>query len=471
MSFNEDWRNANIASIHKKGDVHLAENYRPVSLTSQISKLLEHIICKHLLDHLDRNNILTQLNHGFRKGFSCETQLIVTMDDLLKNFDNNTQTDIIILDFSKAFDTVPHDKLLLKLGNFGIDGNILDWLKSFLTERKMRTVVEGEMSDYVYVDSGVPQGTVLGPLLFLCNINDLPSSVTSQVRLFADDCLLYRPIRSFKDHLKLQNDLHHLESWASKWGMQFNSKKCYVMSSNSKSSCFHILCMDKNILQHVNCSPYLGVNINDDFKWNTHINKITSKASSVLGLLRRNLKYSPKECKRLGYLSMVRSNLEYASIVWSPYHQQEIDSIEKIQRKAARFISGNYISREEGFMTALLKELDLPTLESRRKASRLCFLYKIIYNKLPSIKPETFLTPRPPKRRIKPTRYHNCDTLNILENQCSNNSRALKYLHCKTQQYNSSFFPSTIIQWNQLPEQTVNCETLTRFRTHLPKFD
>ena len=161
----EDWRNANVVPIFKKGNVHLAENYRPVSLTSVISKLLEHIVCKHLLDHLDRNNVLTHLNHGFRKGFSCETQLMVTMDDLFKQYDNNIQSDIIILDFSKAFDTVPHNKLLYKLQTYGIDGNVLKWITSFLTKRKMRVVVDGETSEYASVESGVPQGTVLGPLL------------------------------------------------------------------------------------------------------------------------------------------------------------------------------------------------------------------------------------------------------------------------------------------------------------------
>jgi hypothetical protein len=128
-------------------------------------------------------------------------------------YDKKKQIDMVILDFSKAFDTVPHRKLLYKLENYGIKGNILKWIQSFLMERSQKVIVEGESSSTCTVDSGVPQGTVLGPLLFLCHINDLPKSVTSQVRLFADDCLLYRPINSFEDHINLQKDLHSLEKW------------------------------------------------------------------------------------------------------------------------------------------------------------------------------------------------------------------------------------------------------------------
>ncbi len=192
--------------------------------------------------------------------------------------------DMAILDFSKAFDTVPHDKLLEKLDSYGINGNIKDWLSNFLKCRIMRVVVEGEHSTDAKVDSGVPQGTVLGPLLFLCHINDLPESVTLQVRLFADDCLLYRPIKNATDHHALQDDLAKLEIWAKQWGMKFNAKKCYIMSMKQKSNYFYQL--DNHILQQVKSNPYLGLNFTYDLKWSDHISKITSKASSTLGFIR-----------------------------------------------------------------------------------------------------------------------------------------------------------------------------------------
>jgi len=193
--------------------------------------------------------MLTSLNHGFRSGYSCETQVLVTLHDFMKAYDAGLQTDVAILDFSKAFDTVPHKKLLSKMDSYGIRGPINNWLNMFLTHRKMKAVVEGEQSEEVTVDSGVPQGTVLGPLLFLCHINDLPDAVKSSVRLFADDCLLFRTIKSAKDHQLLQEDLKSLETWANNWGMRFNTKKCYILSIKNKSQ--HFYSLNGHILQQV----------------------------------------------------------------------------------------------------------------------------------------------------------------------------------------------------------------------------
>ena len=259
---------------------------------------------------------------------------------------------MIILDFSKAFNTVPHSKLLHKMKLYDVDGNINSWLSDFLTNRKMKVVVDGEESDSVTVDSGISQGTVLGPLLFLCPINDLPDAVKSTVRLFADECLLYRSIRNMDDHLVLERDLQQLESWAKTWRMRFYAKKCYLMSINQKSAHFYQL--DGNILQQVPDNRYLGVKLSDDMKWNSHINKISKKANSTLGLLKRNLKHCLQDSRRTAYLSLVWSTLEYSSIVWDPYLQKDTDKLEKVQRRAARFITGNYTSRDHGCVSQML---------------------------------------------------------------------------------------------------------------------
>ncbi len=280
--------------------------------------------------------------------------MLLTSNDLLKSYDAGTQVDIEILDFSKAFDTVPHDKLLYKLDKYGVKGPLHTWLSNFLTQRHMRVVLEGETSDEVPVISGVPQGTVLGPLLFLCHINDLPDRVQSQVRLFADDCLIYRDIKSPCDHHILQNDLTALESWARDWGMRFNAKKCYVLSVKHKSQ--HYYTLDNTILQRVSSNPYLGIEFSEDMKWSTHISKITSKACTTISFLHRNLRHCPISCQRNTYLSLVRSIIEYGAVMWNPYLQQDIDCLDRVQCKGVCFIPGDYKSTTLGCVTKMLKD-------------------------------------------------------------------------------------------------------------------
>ena len=464
-SLPSDWRDALISPVFKKGDIHQPCNYRPVSLTSVICKQLEHIICRHILKHLEGNNILSSLNHGFRSGHSTETQLLTVTHDLLLSHDKKTQTDVIILDFEKAFDTVPHSLLLHKLHLYGIEGPIHQWLTSFLTKRQMKVVVEGELSSSAAVTSGVPQGTVLGPLLFLCHINDLPDVVKSQVRLFADDCVLYRQIRSQRDHVKLQDDLSKLHDWACTWGMRFNATKCQVMSIDQKSS--HFYNIDGHILKHTPQEKYLGVTLSDDLKWSPHINNTTKKASAVLGLLRRNLQFCPEQCKRTAYIALTRSILEYGACVWDPYLQKDIDNLERVQRRALRFITGDYTSRDPGSITSMRQRLNLPTLASRRQVLKLSSFFKAVEGLVPGLPIESFLTRARPRRNIKIKQFENYKTHNILERQVINHEKGFKIHHCNTEQYKHSFFVSTPLAWNHLPPAVANSSSPEVFRSRI----
>ena len=464
----DDWKNANIAPIFKKGDRHKAENYRPVSLTSVLSKILEHIICRAMLDHFDKHKVLTNVNHGFRAGYSCETQLAVTIDDLSRNYDKNLQTDIAILDFSKAFDTVPHDRLLHKLESYGVRGPLLQWTEDFLCTRKMRVVVDGESSSETDVLSGVPQGTVLGPLLFLVIINDLPDCVKSTTRLFADDCLLYRAINCLADHLALQDDLKKLEEWAKDWGMSFNAKKCYILSLRQKTTFYYQL--NDTILQEVKTNPYLGLNISNDLSWTNHINGVCKKASATLGFLRRNLHNCPKETRRAAYVSLVRSLLEYGSTIWDPYIQGDIDNLEKIQRKAARFITRDYKSKHPGSMTNMLIDLDLPILQQRRKELRLTFLFKIAEGLVPAVPADEYLVPKKESRQIKENkRYKDYETTkeHIVVKYVTNNSRPFTIPQSVTNAYTKSFFVKTITEWNSLDDKIVTAVSVDSFKSNV----
>ena len=231
-----DWKKAYVTPIYKKGDKTNPANYRPISLTSVVCKVMEHILASHIMQYLDTNNILLDTQFGFRSKHSCETQLLLTTTDLAKAIDKNLQTDVGILDFSKAFDKVSHNRLLHKLKHYGINGNILHWIKSFLHGRTQRVVVEGSYSSPCPVTSGVPQGSVLGPILFLIYINDISNNIHSQLRLFADDCLVYRIIQSSGDHLILQDDFNTLTSWAKANNMEFNITKCKIIQVSYHSS-------------------------------------------------------------------------------------------------------------------------------------------------------------------------------------------------------------------------------------------
>jgi len=463
-----DWLHAFITPVFKKGDRHQAVNYRPVSLTCVSCKILEHIICKHIMDHLEKNKILTSLNHGFRSGYSCETQLVTTIHDLMTHYDAGAQIDMAVLDFSKAFDTVPHDKLLHKMNMYGVDGSLNSWLKDFLTSRSMQVVVDGEKSESVHVASGVPQGTVLGPILFLCHINDLPDSVKSTVRLFADDCLLYRRIRNMADHARLQKDLAELEKWATTWGMRFNAKKCYIISINSKSQHFYQL--DQHILQQVEETQYVGVKNSDSLKFGPHISKIAKKAkkaNSTLGFLRKNLKHCPATCRMTAFLALVRSTLEYSSVVWDPHLTKDIDRLERVQRQAARFITRDYSTRSPGCVTEMLQQLELPPLQTRRRQNRLTFFFKVVEGLVPAMPCQDYLTPIRGKRNIKAKRFQDCVSSNIVERHEVNHTRGFKNFPCRSTIFANSFFPQTVIDWNHLPDSAVRAETLGAFKTAL----
>ena len=224
-----DWKNANIHAIYKKGDKSTPSNYRPISLTSVPCKIMERVLFHHIMLHLGKYNILSNAQHGFRKNRSCETQLITIIEDFARNLDQGCQTDVILLDFSKAFDTVPHQRLLSKLENCGLRGEINEWIREWLCDRQQTVVVDGEKSLPVKVSSGVPQGTVLGPLMFLIYINDISDGIESQIRLFADDTILYGIVKGLGDATSLQRDLDKLIDWSKEWQMSFNTDKCSVL--------------------------------------------------------------------------------------------------------------------------------------------------------------------------------------------------------------------------------------------------
>ena len=442
----EDWKRAVVTPIYKKGDKSLPKNYRPISLTCISCKVMEHIVLSSMSRHFSKNDIITPLQHGFRKGFSTVTQLITVLDDWFSSLDKRTRTDVLLLDFSKAFDSVPHQRLLHKLHYFGVRNRTLEWIKSFLLGRSQRVQVNGEKSGWADVISGVPQGTVLGPFLFITYINDIVCNLNSKIKLFADDAVMYREIWSSQDEVTFQNDIDSITDWAKTWQMSLNFDKCNVMSitrSNSESTISYQ--MSSVPLGIVSCHKYLGIFIQDDLQWDTQVREVKSKASKILGLLRRNLSSCSTYVKEQAYNSLVRSRVEYASPCWSPFEKQHIASIESIQRAAARFVSSDY-SRYSS-VTGMTHSLGWDSLEKRRYIDSVTLMYKVVHNLV--------LIPLPNSVQSSYSRTR------------ANHPYKFMHIFANSNAYKYSFFPRVIPLWNSLPRDAVCAESIRCFRAKL----
>ena len=338
-----EWSVHVISPIHKSGDRSSVRNYRPISLLCSVSKVLERIIYDKIIDFVSSS--LSPYQFGFLARRSVVQQLLVSLNKILSSFSCHSQTDVLYLDIRKAFDSIPHNELLLKLWHCGICGKLWLWFKSYLYSRTQCVSVRGQKSDFLPVLSGVPQGSILGPLLFLIYINDLPSTLSSSFPLmFADDTKLLKPIHHNSDCLLLQGDIDHLSLWSKRSNLEFNHLKCVLMRFCPKSPHF-------NQNYTINNSPILctsihrdlGVLMSSDLNWSPHMDHICSKAYKLLGLLRRTFSSScSPHAKKTLYLCLVRSQLTFCSQIWRPHLHKDIKSLERVQRRATKFILGDY---------------------------------------------------------------------------------------------------------------------------------
>lgn len=374
-----DWKEARVIPIFKSGDPSNPSNYRPISLTSTCCKLLEHIISSALMKFLTEHNFFFINQHGFLHGRSCETQLFELINDLHHSVHCLHQIDAIFVDFAKAFDKVPHLRLVHKLTGLNINTKVVRWITNFLANRYQSVFVNDHLSPLIHVKSGVPQGSVLGPILFLVYINDISNGMHSTVRLFADDCVIYRQISNPQDTSFLQSDLENLSKWCNNWQMQINVNKTKAITFGTTANLvFYDYTLNNMPIDSVSTIKYLGVHLSSDLSWNTHIDAIVSKASRSLGFIRRNLHPANSETKLLAYKTLVRSKLEYASFIWNPHQAYLKQKLESVQNKAARFITKNYLRTSS--VTEIKSSLNLAPLENRRLLTLLSFFHKLHFN-------------------------------------------------------------------------------------------
>ena len=378
---------SHVFPLHKKDSRALPANYRPISLTSHIIKIYERIIRKKLVSYLEVNNFICDKQHGFRSGRSCLTQLLHHFDDVMDSITSDADFDSIYLDYAKAFDKVDHKLLLKKLQLYGIHPKLVKWIESFLSNRKQAVVVDGHLSFLALIISGVPQGTVLGPILFLIFINDIEQCISSSViRCFADDTRVSYSIKTEHDMVKLQEDLNNVISWSEKNNMALHKDKfeymCHRFKRNNSldelpfvSELFHYSVPHGTSLCPVDQLRDLGVLISSDLSWSPHIRTIADKArKKAAWVLSVFYTRSPDVMLTL-YKSMVRSLLEYCSPLWNPAMISDIQELESVQKAFTARISGmkdiHYWDR--------LQQLSLMSLQRRRERYIIIHMWKVLH--------------------------------------------------------------------------------------------
>ncbi len=443
------WKDANITPLHKKGNKASSNNYRPVSLTSILCKLLESIIKDEVIKFLKKHNLLYKFQHAFIRKRSCTTQILEALDVWTKLLDEGNTVDVIYLDFAKAFDKVPHKRLIIKCEAFGIKGKLLKWIETFLTGRRQRVSVNGTKSSWLDVTSGVPQGSMIGPILFVMFINDMPDGISNFVSLFADDTKLFGKSSNSSDVDSIQRDLQKLQNWSETWDLRFNETKCqtlYLGRNNNKKVYSMGSSQNQVPLQETTAEKDLGIIIDNQLSFDNHITQAVKKANQLVGMIRRTFTFLDKETFTKLFTSMVRPILEYGNCVWSPSLQYHIKDIEKVQRRATKLLPGMFnLEYEER-----LKSLNLPSLAYRQIRGDMIEAFKYCSGSYEvTKKPFTLMKEF---NRETATRDNG---FKIRKEKCKSDCR-------------SKFFGNRIVNlWNSLPTEIVNSPSINAFKNRL----
>ena len=441
----KDWKKAYITPIHKKGTTSSPGNYRPISLTSTCCRAMERIINKAMHSYLGINKLISSNQHGFRGSKSTCTNLLECTYEWSNSIQSRTCSDVIYFDFKKAFDSVSHPKLLTKLESYGVGGSLLVWLKNFLSDRVQVVRIEGRLYDTKHVTSGVPQGSVLGPTLFLLYINDIVDKFNNlpiSYKLFADDIKLYS--KTSNSH-ELQESINQLVAWAGEWQLQLAEEKCFVctIKSSSKNNPPISYSVRSHQLESTTSIRDLGVYIDSNLKFNSHIDHVVRTASIRARLIHKSFFSRDQTLLCRAFCVYVRPILEYCSPVWSPYRKHQIAKLERVQRQFTKAI---HPVRHLSY-PARLAALGLRSLEHRRLVADLCLCYKMINGMIDSEVKEHF-------QFMGETRTRGHD-LKLRQSAC----------RCDITKY---YFTSRVVGvWNALPGHVVAAETISSFRCQL----
>jgi len=440
------WRSAIVTPIFKGGLASDPSNYRPVSLTSIFSKVMERIIVVDVLSYCRKHNLISKQQHGFLSKRSTVSNLLDCINDWTIALMNHDSVVTAYIDFQKAFDSVCHAKLFDRLSSLGICGNLLDWLKSFLTGRTQCTRVGDTLSDSTNIISGVIQGSCVGPLLFVLFINSITKQLGPDVKciLFADDVKLYSVVKTSNDYINLQIGLDRIVDWSQRNQLPISIKKCSVIVFGNAqiTTPYSIGGQYINFVQEV---KDLGVTIDPSLKFNMHIDRIVAKARSRSYLIRKCFVSCNPQLLLRAFIVYARPLLEYASSVWSPGYNYAIDKIESVQRRFTKYLPGF----EDVDYPTRLARLNLPSLERRRLEADLILTYKIIFGLVDVDSTKYFTLRSGSTTRTRGNRYK------IVTNYCRTASRKI-------------FYSERVVNvWNSLPPSIVNFDTVFSFKRTL----
>ena len=420
-----EWKYAKVSPIFKKGDRTKPENYRPVSLLSCVGKSLERCIHNKLMPYLEDNGLITPNQSAFRSGSSTVTQLLELINSLGKNLDSQKVSKILFCDVSKAFDRVWYGGLLQKLRAKGIQGKMLGWFRDYLHGRFQRVVLTGAYSRWMHILAGVPQGSILGPLLFLLYVDDVVRLLEANPRLFADDVLMMACGKTQKECCnQLKRDINELSRWSNTWKIKLNAKKTFCLTITRSDEPLMVLNMNGEPIINVTSHKHLGVSMEYNLKWNVHISDIINRAETRLAILRAYSGKFNRETLLLLYTCYIRPIIEYGDLIWFNLTEQDSERLEDLNRLGIRISIGAKAGTSHSF---LYEESGLDTLSSRRKNHQLIMMMNIINN----------------------TRLCQLGTADLTPVGCRNRypvrtSTKLSLIKCRTATYQGSLLPSGI---------------------------
>jgi hypothetical protein len=449
-SFPELWKRANVLPIFKKGAKNIMGNYRPVSLLCVNAKIFEKIIFKHLYNHFKDNFLISIWQSGFRPAMSTVTQLIELHHSFCNAVSNGKEIRVVFLDISKAFDRVWHKGLLWKLKKFGIQGALFDWIADYLKDRCQRVIINGQCSQWTKIKAGVPQGSNLGPLLFLIFINDIVHVIRHcQIRLFADDTCLFITVDNREEAARMINeDTSRIEAWAHQWLVTFGPHKTETLLVSNKGTLQNHpdLYLGDHLIKSVNEHNHLGIILSHDLKWKAHINELVSKCSKLINITKK-FKYTlDRKSLETIYLSIIRPKMEYGDVLFAGTYEIDLDKLDQLQIEAMRVVTG---ATAKSNIDLLYEDLNWAFLKDRRNHHCLSMMYKIVHGQTPQ-----YLLDLLPQRQEIPGR----------RNLRSETNNQLLIPFTRTESFRRAFIPYSARLWNSLDKNVRESPSLEIFK-------